>query len=210
MSKSIMQPDGTRCYVGANCRRHGAYNRAQLPAPTAAEDIKRQIDALKSNSLEEMGHNTKSEKEDLRVARGIRRLNRLGAIFSRGEINEYYERDGEWERYTSSHLDELRAERDAEVDDELSAFYHLSEEDREEYIPILNKILYNNKAEFDRDEVHYRIYHSPRDGKLTSICVQWFDYYDYDEKRFVGEHHFADEDEADEAVDFLNQKILKI
>lgn len=47
------------------------------------------------------------------------------------------------------------------------------------------------------DDVHYRLYAHPERG-LIVVCVQWFDYADYDETRFVG-RGFSSEAEADMA-----------
>jgi hypothetical protein len=51
-------------------------------------------------------------------------------------------------------------------------------------------------------DVHYRIYLG-RDGKATVICVQDFDYPDYDEARFLSPDAWDDEADADVALGHL-------
>lgn len=53
------------------------------------------------------------------------------------------------------------------------------------------------------DDVHYRLYRSARDEQPTVICVQWFDYGDYDEDRFLSEEAFTYEDDALIALETL-------
>lgn len=53
----------------------------------------------------------------------------------------------------------------------------------------------------DTNEVHYRIIYT-RDKKAVAVCVQWFDYYDYDE--FIGDILFANESDAEEAARMMN------
>lgn len=50
-----------------------------------------------------------------------------------------------------------------------------------------------------RDEVHYRLYHHPRLGP-TTICVQWFDYFDYDHTRIMSPEAYPDEVSAEAAL----------
>jgi hypothetical protein len=60
------------------------------------------------------------------------------------------------------------------------------------------------------NDVYYKIYKTPRlDDKLTIICMQWFDEYDYDQSRF-----FNDKDgnllkfySEEEAITWLNENI---
>lgn len=53
-----------------------------------------------------------------------------------------------------------------------------------------------------RDDVHYRLY-LPRDGAPTVICVQWFDYFDYDEAGFLSPEAWDDETDAEQALNEL-------
>jgi len=54
------------------------------------------------------------------------------------------------------------------------------------------------------DAVHYRTYFSKKDDKAISICVQSFDYYDYDDKRFLGKKAYDDEEQAEIAARLMN------
>lgn len=51
-------------------------------------------------------------------------------------------------------------------------------------------------------EVHYRLYLG-RDGKPSVICVQDFDYPDYDQARFLSNRAYTSEDEAQQALRLL-------
>lgn len=52
------------------------------------------------------------------------------------------------------------------------------------------------------DEVHYRLLFSRSEQKAVVVCIQWFDYYDYDE--FIGEINFTVEQDAQDAAEFIN------
>jgi hypothetical protein len=49
------------------------------------------------------------------------------------------------------------------------------------------------------NDVYYRLYLNRHD-ELVVVCMQWFDEYDYDQKRFLSEERYYDEDEADLAL----------
>lgn len=51
--------------------------------------------------------------------------------------------------------------------------------------------------------VHYRLYRSPQDEQPTVICVQDFDYYDYDASRFLSRDAWDCERDAEEALALL-------
>lgn len=51
----------------------------------------------------------------------------------------------------------------------------------------------------DRGDVHYRLYRG-RDGRPTTICVQWFDYFDYRDERFLSYEAFDREADAERAA----------
>lgn len=53
----------------------------------------------------------------------------------------------------------------------------------------------------DWDEVHYRTYLSKRAGEPTTVCVQSFDYTDYDGSRFLDAQAYATEEEAEAALE---------
>lgn len=55
---------------------------------------------------------------------------------------------------------------------------------------------WTNDRHNNRDEVHYRLYLSPRDHKATTICVQWFDYYGHDARRILSPEAWDTETEA--------------
>jgi hypothetical protein len=57
-------------------------------------------------------------------------------------------------------------------------------------------------------DVHYRRYLS-RDDKPTVICVQDFDYRDYDASRFLDKRSFESEEEARQAPIDLTEPILE-
>lgn len=48
--------------------------------------------------------------------------------------------------------------------------------------------------------VHYRLYLSPGTGAPTVICVQDFDYYDYDARRIISPEAWDSEGEAEDAL----------
>lgn len=52
--------------------------------------------------------------------------------------------------------------------------------------------------------VHYRTYYSAKDNKATTVCVQAFDYHDYDDARFLDKKAYADEEQAEIAARLLN------
>jgi hypothetical protein len=54
-------------------------------------------------------------------------------------------------------------------------------------------------------DVHYRLYDSDSYG-LTVVCVQDFDYPDYDHRRFVSPEAYADERAAWRALDDLVER----
>ena len=62
--------------------------------------------------------------------------------------------------------------------------------------------MFNNYYNNDPDDitVHYRIYRSFHDEKPTVICVQNFDYPDYNEDRFLDDECYLNEDEAERKV----------
>ncbi len=58
-------------------------------------------------------------------------------------------------------------------------------------------------------DMYYRIFQSYTDGKLTVICMQWFDEHDYDKDRFMTDEN-GDRlmfDTESEAVEWLNQNV---
>jgi hypothetical protein len=56
------------------------------------------------------------------------------------------------------------------------------------------------------DDAHWRLF-AQVDGDLSVVCVQDFDYRDYEQWRFVGERRFATEADAEAAVTFLRERI---
>lgn len=64
---------------------------------------------------------------------------------------------------------------------------------------------YDHRDDWTGDEhqynpaVHYRLYLSPR-GAPTVICVQDFDYYDYDARRIISTEAWTSEGDAEEAL----------
>lgn len=59
------------------------------------------------------------------------------------------------------------------------------------------KLDYANRCNSD---VHYRLYWSKRSQSLVVICVQDFDYFDYDDNCFVDYAGYATEVDADRAL----------
>lgn len=49
-------------------------------------------------------------------------------------------------------------------------------------------------------DVHYRLYWSKRSQALVVICVQDFDYFDYDDSCFIDYVAYATEADADRAL----------
>lgn len=66
-----------------------------------------------------------------------------------------------------------------------------------------------DSARHNRD-VHYRLYLSHDGEGATVICVQDFDYYDYDDDRFVGYESFKTEAEAETALAKVREDAAKI
>lgn len=55
-------------------------------------------------------------------------------------------------------------------------------------------------AHWQEDEVHYRLYRSSHSEQIVVICVQDFDYIDYDEDRFHNEIRYDSENQAEFAL----------
>lgn len=55
----------------------------------------------------------------------------------------------------------------------------------------------------DTRDVHYRIIYRSSEDKAVSVCVQDFDYYDYDE--FIGTVCFEHEEDAEKAARKMNK-----
>lgn len=49
-------------------------------------------------------------------------------------------------------------------------------------------------------EPHYRLYYYPPEKKVIVVCVQDFDYRDYDEDGWVGYEAFATQEQAELAL----------
>jgi hypothetical protein len=54
-------------------------------------------------------------------------------------------------------------------------------------------------ADLNNSDVHYRLYRSHDTNEPVVICVQWFDYPDYDKARFLTEDRYSTESEAETA-----------
>lgn len=62
----------------------------------------------------------------------------------------------------------------------------------------------------DYNDVYYKIYKTPRlDDKLTIVCMQWFDEYDYDQDRFFYDKdgYLLQFDDEEKAITWLNENI---
>lgn len=68
--------------------------------------------------------------------------------------------------------------------------------------PLKDSNRYNSK-------VHYRLY-KPIGKPPTVICVQGFDYSDYHPEGFLTYDAYADEDEAEAALDRLRTAIIRL
>lgn len=58
-----------------------------------------------------------------------------------------------------------------------------------------------------KQEVHYRLYHSPANGPVV-ICVQDFDYPDYDANRIMSPDAYDTEEEAEAALRELTARTM--
>lgn len=57
------------------------------------------------------------------------------------------------------------------------------------------------------DDVHYRLYLNDA-GEAVVVCVQWFDYFDYDESRFLSADRWDNEAEPQAIVDLVNAGLV--
>lgn len=71
---------------------------------------------------------------------------------------------------------------------------------------------YDPDTDFHRfnPRVHYRLYLSPRNEGAVVICVQDFDYYDYDPNRFLSNEAFTNEADAEAALDKIRDEAAKV
>lgn len=60
----------------------------------------------------------------------------------------------------------------------------------------------------DINDVYYKIYLN-RDSKATVVCMQWFDEYDYNPKRFFkdDEDNHVKFDKKEDAIRWLNRNV---
>lgn len=58
------------------------------------------------------------------------------------------------------------------------------------------------------DDPYYRPFRRS-DGTITICCVQWFDEFDYDQKRFLTDIKFASEEEATIWVEMYSRNDIK-
>lgn len=65
----------------------------------------------------------------------------------------------------------------------------------------VKSIAEKNHRDFEHNEVHYRIIE--RENTLGVACMQDFDYFDYEESRFVGGRRFVSAEDAVEAIELL-------
>lgn len=74
--------------------------------------------------------------------------------------------------------------------------------------------MFGYRRELDRarynPDVHYRLYLSHRGEGAVVICVQDFDYYDYEEDRFIGYESFETEAAAEAALAKIREDAAKI
>lgn len=74
--------------------------------------------------------------------------------------------------------------------------------------------MFGYRRELDRARfnsgVHYRLYLSPHSEGAVVICVQDFDYYDYDDDRFIGYESFDTEEAAEVALAKVREDAAKI
>lgn len=100
----------------------------------------------------------------------------------------------------------LADEDDTKLNEILGDHYGYSEEQVAGLKPVLESILSDNSSKFEYNEVHWRMYNSHRHdvAEPTDICVQDFDYYDYNRENMIGNHRFHSEEEAKEAIKLLD------
>lgn len=203
MSSGIKQPDGTTCYVGVGCSRHAAYN-ATTVRNTPADEIKRQIMGL----MDARARHFSASGTVVVLAAANPPMpsaeQQIAAINDLAELLEAWEEPGSYHSpdYEEEEIDQRIIEHTA---DELN--FDASDPETK---TILKQILRDNKKEFLYEEVHYRMYYSESRNAYVPICVQYFDYPDYKADRFVGKTYFETEDDAQEAIEYLTQKVLKI
>lgn len=65
---------------------------------------------------------------------------------------------------------------------------------------LMDSLTLLENIQWKEDEVHYRLYRSPHNEQVVVICVQDFDYIDYDEDRFYNEVRYESENQADFAL----------
>jgi hypothetical protein len=59
------------------------------------------------------------------------------------------------------------------------------------------------------NDAHYRVYLSKSTGEPITICVQYFDYHDYEGPRFLDGVAYADEESAENAAKEFNNQPLE-
>lgn len=73
--------------------------------------------------------------------------------------------------------------------------------------------MFGYRRELDRarynPDVHYRLYLSHDEGAVV-ICVQDFDYHNYDDNRFIGYESFETEEAAEVALAKVREDAAKV
>ena len=119
-----------------------------------------------------------------------------------------------WTRFTGvmNTMTELWRDKPNEDGDNIAHFmrdeFGMSDRKINIVLPDLKRILTEGDETVFKSDVHYRLYNPSHGTGGIVICVQDFDYPDYEDSRFIGEHSFADEDDANRALDFISYHII--
>jgi len=119
-----------------------------------------------------------------------------------------------WTRFTDvmNSMAELWRDKPNEDGENITHFmrdeFGMSDRQINHVLPELKRILTKEEDAVFRTDVHYRLFNSHRGEGGVVICVQDFDYYDYDNSRLIGDHSFKDEAEAERALEFISYHVV--
>lgn len=81
--------------------------------------------------------------------------------------------------------------------------------DNYDLVDTVKELTSNNAREIESYQAHWRLHASETSQELQVVQMEYKGDQSYDDDRFVGDHHFADESEAGAAAETLNNLIVK-